>query len=145
MLWDIHKNLTEKFFNSPVIVGNESINVHRAVFVLIDYLKKLIQSNIPIRKEEVVLIRIQNYWIIVRHGLTNNLQGPGGNAYSEAEKARALEIIKLIQSKYISQIDSLFKELGITLKKEEEISEEKLRLFNEQYELIRKEEGSRAA
>lgn len=145
ILGDIYKNLTEKIFSSPVIVGNQSINVHEAVKVLIDYLEKLIQSNITIRKEEAILGNIRNYWAIVKQGLTNNLQGLGENAYSEKEKARALEIIQLIQSEYIAKIDSLFKDLGVTLKMEEEISEQKLRLVNEQYQLIRKEEGSKAA
>jgi len=116
--------------------------VHQAVRVLIDYLEKLIKNNIPIRKEEVVLSNIRNYWAIVRQGLTNNLQGLGGNAYSEAEKAVALKTIELIRLKYTVQIDSLFNELGVMLRTEEAITEEKLKLVNQQYQLIRKEEGS---
>ena len=138
----IYTSLTEKIFSSPITVGNQSINVHQAVQVLINYLEKLIKNNVPIRKEEIVLSNIRNYWIIIRQGLTNNLQGLDGNAYSEAEKAAALKTIGLIRSKYIAQIDSLFKDLGVTLRLEEEISEEKLRLVSQQYQLIRKEGGS---
>lgn len=42
----------------------------------------------------------------------------------------------------VAQINLLFEELGVILRMEEEISEQKLRLVREEYELIQKEGGT---
>ena len=146
MLWDIHKSLGTKMLSDPIIVGSQSLNVHEAVRVLVNYLERLIKNNIPIRKEETALTNIQNYWTIAKQGLANNLLGYADRpVYTDKERANALKTIELVQSRYIAKIDSLFKELGVTLRIEEEISEQKLILVKQEYDLIMKEDRGNLA
>lgn len=82
-------------------------------------LDKLIKTNISIKGEEATLSNLRSYWRITEQALINAGIRRG-----------------------ISEIDSLFQKLGVELRTEEKISEEKLRLVRAEYELIMKEEGT---
>ena len=137
-LLDIHKNLQKIGNITRIQIGGESIYLEQAVIVLINYLEKLIKSNTPIKREEAILNNIRSYWNIARQGLMNHL-GEGTKPIGEELPYRYATT-----KADVSQINSLFEELGVTLRMEEEISEQKLRLVKEEYQLIQKEEGSKA-
>ena len=138
-LWDIHKNLQKIGNTTQIQIGGQSIYLNQAVMVLISYLQKLISSNVSIRKEEAILSNLRNYWNITRQGLMNHL-GEGTKPIGEELPYRYATT-----KADVAQINSLFEELGVTLRMEEEISAQKLRLVREEYELVRREAGSEAA
>ncbi|MBI2558819.1 hypothetical protein HYW20_05835 [Candidatus Woesearchaeota archaeon] len=140
-LLDIHKNLQKIGNTTQIQIGGESIYLIQAVIVLINYLEKLIKSNIPIKREEAILSNIRNYWSVARQGLIEHL--------SEGTKPIGEELpYRYAATKAdVAEINLLFEELGGTLRLEEEISEQKLKFVKQQYQLIVEEEGtfSRAA
>jgi len=129
-LLDIHKNLQKIGNTTQIQIGGESIYLNQAVMVLINFLLKLINTNISIRKEEATITNLRNYWNIARQGLMNHL--------SEGTKPIGEELpYRYATTKAdVVQINSLFEELGVILRMEEEISEQKLRLVKQEYELI---------
>ncbi len=107
-----------KIPNSKIEVGNQSIYVAQAVLVLWNSLIKLINTKVSIKQEESTLSNIRNYWAIIRRELMNNLT-----------------------QKDIVRVNFLFKELGIELKIEEEITAEKLKFIQQEWKLAQKEIG----
>ena len=116
MLLDIRRNLKS---TSQIKVGKEEIYVEQAVIVLANSLQKLINTGDSIRKEETTLNNMRAYWSITRQGLLS---------------------ISAIRMDVV-EINSLFEELGIELRLEEEVSEQMIRLVREEYQLVVQEEG----
>ena len=133
-LLDIHKNLKKIGNTTQIQIGGESIYLNQAVIVLINYLEKLINSNTSIKREEAIINNIRSYWNVTRQGLINHL-GEGTKPIGEELPYRYATT-----KADVTQINSLFEELGIILRLEEEISEQKLRLVRQEYELIVKED-----
>lgn len=105
--------------NTQIQVGNQIVNANQSLLVLITNLERLVKTNTSIQQEESIVSNMRNYWAIVRRGLL---------------AARAVD-------RQVARIDSLFRQLGIELRMEEQITREKLRLVQEEYGLIMQEGG----
>ena len=99
--------------------NNKSITVERALIVLIFYLKRLTKTNVSIKQEEVTLSKMTTYWFLVRGALLD----------------------PKMKSGVVSEVNSLFVELGVELKMEEKLTGEKIDLVDDEYKLLKEEKG----
>lgn len=109
-----------KSATAKIQIGNQIVKLNDSIWVLRGSLKRLTRTDISIKKEEASLGNIRNYWAFVRRGL----------------------IDAGLSSKVINGVDGLFKELGIELRVEDEISGKKAQLLNDEATLLRDEEDT---
>ena len=104
--------------NTQIQVGNQIVNANQSIFVLITNLKRLVKTNTSIQQEESIVSNMRNYWAIVRRCLL----GAGVDGQ-------------------VARIDSLFRQLGVELRMEEEITADKLRLVQDEARIAMQEAG----
>lgn len=120
MLGEINETLPADALEFKMRIGRTSLNVNQALRVLIAYLEKLIGTGEGITVEETDITHLRNFWSIARQGLMSNST--------------------IVQSD-INRIDREFEKLGVILKTEDVITQEKLQLAKKQYDLIVGERG----
>jgi len=129
---------SRKLNGGEIRVGDVSTHVNRAIPVLINSLHQLIHARMSIRQEETNLVNIRNKWMITRNGVFQLTNRSKRGAIVLAR----VPIVKEIQ-KRANIIDKLFNQLGIDLKMEEKITQQKLQMIREEYKMAQSELGRR--
>lgn len=119
-LGKIQKKLSETKKPITIQIGNTVLDVAHAVGVLKRAIYKLISTKTSIKSEEATLSNIKTYWQATQQGLS----------------------AEMIDE--VNEINKALKKLKVELKKEDEMTEVKLDLIREAYNIAMKEEGTAA-
>lgn len=117
-LGKIQKKLSGTKKPIMIPIGNTELDVAQAVGALKRAIYKLISTKISIKREEATLASIKMYWQATQQGLSTEMIDE------------------------VNEISKAFKKLKVELKKEDEMTETKLELIKEAYNLAMKEEGT---